>query len=514
MPARVLYTFAAGLALGVFLRSFVAVPLLAAGVLSAVALLLAALWFRERAHARAPYILLFCILLVSFTVGVVRMDIATYGIESQRAALQLNDDTVLHGVVVREPDVRIDTQHITVETKDGVRVLVITDPYREFRYGEQVRIEGNITYPEAFTTEFNRTFAYDKYLHARGVTHTILYPEAIVVTDGPATPRLPLHILYKGKAAFLDALQRVVPEPSAGLGAGLLLGEKQALGDEREEIFRETGIIHIVVLSGYNVALVVLFVTTILGSFCSTRLQTILGIAAIVLFALLVGPSPTVVRASIMASLILIAAATGETYAVLRGLVFAGMVMVGINPYLLAFDTGFQLSFVATAGLILIAPLLVPYLTFIPSFASMREYVAATLATQIAVLPILLYQIGQLSLVAVVVNVLVLPLVAPAMLATALAGAGAMVENTLGLLLGSGADLILLLIISIAEWFGALPFAAVAVPPFSFWCVPVVYVAIGYIVWRATTYENEQRPPLDGWTIVPESALYERTYRS
>jgi len=150
----------------------------------------------------------------------------------------------------------------------------------------------------------------------------------------------------------MRSIEAVIPEPQVGLAEGLLLGVKQALGDELEVVFRKTGIIHIVVLSGYNVMLVVIFITYVLSYVLPYRARVPFGILAIVCFAVLVGLSATVVRASIMASLILFARATGRTYAVMRALCFAGVIMVLINPYLLVYDVGFQLSFLATLGLI------------------------------------------------------------------------------------------------------------------------------------------------------------------
>ena len=188
-----------------------------------------------------------------------------------------------------------------------------------------------------------------------------------------------------------------LPEPEVSLGAGLLLGVKQALGTDLEADFRTAGIIHIVVLSGYNLMLVGIFISFLLSFFLSQRPRLICSMVAIVIFAILVGLSATVVRATIMALLMLFAGTSGKRYLVLRALMFAGLVMLLINPLLLVHDVGFQLSFMATLGLIVIAPLLQDKLASLPWQRVIKEYLLPTLATQIMVLPILLYQIGQFS---------------------------------------------------------------------------------------------------------------------
>ena len=210
-----------------------------------------------------------------------------------------------------------------------------------------------------------------------------------------------------------------------------------------------------------------------------------------------------------MASLILIARATGRTYMILRALMIAGLIMLLINPYLLAFDTGFQLSFVATLGLILIAPLIEERLHLIPSTLQIREFFTATLATQIIVLPLLVFQIGQFSLIAVVVNVLVLPMVPIAMLLTFLSGMAAFVSATLGTLLGFLGFLSLFYITSIATFFGSLPFASVVISEFPFWIMVVLYVLMGLGIYKyskrdETIILDDDGDDFSDWTIEEE----------
>jgi competence protein ComEC len=283
---------------------------------------------------------------------------------------------------------------------------------------------------------------------------------------------------------------------------------KQALGDTLEDAFRQTGIIHIVVLSGYNVMLVVAFVMYVFSYFLPLRARVIAGLCAITAFALLVGLSATVVRASIMAGLLLIASALGRTYDVLRGLLLAGAFMLLLNPYLLVYDVGFQLSFLATLGLILVAPQFENLLAQVPTKIGVREFMIATVATQIAVLPLLLYQIGELSLVAVFVNVLVLPMVPVAMLLTFIVGMAAMVSAPLASLFVYPTYLSLTYIIEVALWWASVPFAAVVIPAFPFYVVPIAYFALGAVLWwcanRQPRVAEINNSNLSDWTIVEE----------
>lgn len=158
--------------------------------------------------------------------------------------------------------------------------------------------------------------------------------------------------------------------------------------------------------------------------------------------------------------------------------------MLLFNPHLLVFDPGFQLSFVATLGLILLAPRLEELLGHVPSVIGVREFLVATLATQMFVLPLLLYQIGEFSVVAVVVNVLVLPMVPVAMLLTFITGIVGLVSTSAALPIAYMTHASLSYIIIVATWFAALPFASFVVPPFPFVLMVMMYVGLGYVLWR------------------------------
>jgi competence protein ComEC len=477
------YGTAAAFTLGVLVRSFVPIGLPEAALFLVIAFAGALIARRNRFVVPGFYIPAI-VFLAAAALGVVRMDMATtHEVQPYFEAL-VGEEVTIEGLIAREPDVRDASIHLSIHTAHGL-VLVIADPYGSYAYGDTVRVHGELAKPESFTSDLGRTFNYPGYLHARGISYEL--PVATVETTARGGGYAFLRMVYGVKDRFERGVEAIIPEPAAGLGEGLLLGEKRALGDELSDVFRTTGIIHIVVLSGYNIMLVVSFVMYLLAFVLGPRGRAVVGVTAVVAFALLVGLSATVVRASVMAAILLFARATGETYDVLRSLTFAGIVMILANPYLVAFDTGFQLSFLATLGLILLSPLMDARLHRVPNLklVSVREFLVATLSTQVFVLPILLYQMGEFSLVAVAVNVLVLPMVAVAMFLTFTAGMLAMVSYALAAPVAFLAFLSLTYILTVAERFAALPFASVALPPFPFWVVVVSYAVLVVVMHRA-----------------------------
>lgn len=420
-------------------------------------------------------------MLCGFGFGLLRLELQSALTPVSLFSEQVGTSLTLRGQVIREPDVRTRSRHLVVQVQSE-KILVQTDRHVPVSYGDTVEVQGKLTVPEAFITDLGRSFDYQKYLAAQGITYTMSFADVTVI-DAVAGNAL-LRFLFTQKAAFMDALELVIPEPEVALGEGLILGTKQALGEELETAFRRAGIIHIVVLSGYNIMLVVTFVMYVLGWFLPERARLIAGGISIILFALLVGLGASVVRASIMAVIALFALALGRRYAVLRALCVAGVLMLLVNPLLLVSDVGFQLSFMATLGLILVAPQFEVILAGRRGWFSIKDFMIATLATQVAVLPLLLYHIGEFSVVAVFVNILVLPIVSLAMLGTFLTGIVALMSLPLALPCAMVTYGLLTYIIVIATFFAGLPFAALTVPEFPFIVVVLMYLILGYGLYR------------------------------
>ncbi len=459
-------------------------------------------------HSSLSFVLLCSIFMLCMSLGALRMEVANWKDGQSQFLSSVGKEVAFRGVVQREPDIRENATHLYVRVDTEI-VLVTTDRFANIRYGDELFVTGKLMEPSSFETDLGRTFNYPGYLRARGVAYMMQYADIEKVSSGKGNRVVSALLSFKMR--FMENIETVLQEPHAGLSEGLLLGVKRALGEDLETVFRKTGIIHIVVLSGYNIMLVVAFVMYVLAFLLPMRARLVFGIVAVSAFALMVGLSATVVRASIMAALVLVARSFGRTYTVMRALMLAGLVMLFINPYLPVYDTGFQLSFVATLGLILVAPVIEARLHLVPTVIGLREFLTATLATQLFVMPILLYQIGEFSVVSVVVNVLVLPMVPVAMLLTFAAGMLVFVSHTLALPIAFVAYGSLTYIISVATFFAALPFASFVVPTFPFVGVLVAYGVLGYGLYYFSHVKKDTKDTqtFSEWTIE-EAADVER----
>ena len=444
------------------------------------AAMLAAAWVR-RSHAGAWLALFLCAL----SGGAMRTAGVLEELALAEAAFPDGAALTLPAVVVREPEVRARFVHYTVAVPYGAgrtaRLLLFADPYPRFSYGDKILLRGRAEAPHAFESGSGRTFPYPQWLKKEGVVRVMYRPAMEKVGEGEGSALV--GMLFSLKRTLLSSLARLLPDPALGLAAGLLFGEKRALGDTWIEALRATGVVHIVVLSGYNITLVGEALRGALR-FLPPALQWWGGGAAMVAFAAMVGGGATVVRATLMGLVALAARATGNLYEITHALLLAALAMLAFNPLLLVFDPSFQLSFLATVGLIHGAPLAERLFSFIPATLGLRGFAAATLATQVAVLPLLLYQTGLLSLVALPANLLVLAATPAAMLLSFLAGLAGVVSATLAAPFAFSAWALLSYQLEVVRRAAALPFAALTVPAFPFWVVLAGYGALGAAWWR------------------------------
>lgn len=381
----------------------------------------------------------------------------------------------LEGTIVSELDVRDTQQRFTFRT-DDTNILVSTDPYIDLTYGDVVYVSGVLKKPEAFTTDTGRVFRYDTFLEKDNIFYQISFADVVVRTQGGWSIQ---GTLFAIKNFFVRNIHAAIPEPAASLGAGITVGAKQSLGDALLHVFQVTGLIHIVVLSGYNVTIIGEALLRILSGF-SRRIALSIGAVLIILFVIMVGAQATILRAGGMALLALLARATGRTYLVTKALFLVGALMILIHPKILIYDPSFQLSFIATLGLIYVAPRIEARISFISSRFGVREIIAATVGTQLAVLPLLLHMTGILSLSSLLVNVLVLPLVPLAMLLTFVAGLVGFIPGSE--IIGLPAYVLLSYMTILPSWFASLPLSYITVPPFSFSITVLLYaLGIGFL---------------------------------
>lgn len=222
------------------------------------------------------------------------------------------------------------------------------------------------------------------------------------------------------RRAAAASLARVLPEPGAGLAAGILIGLRDLVDRQVAAAFTAAGVSHVVAISGWNIAIVAGIVAALLGR-VGRRRRAVATLVAIVAYTVAAGASPSVVRAALMAGVVLMARETGRQARAVAALGIAAAAMLLADPAV-ATDAGFQLSTAATAGLLAWGSAITRWLERRPRMPGwLAESLGVSLAAQASTLPIILLAFGRLSVVAPLVNLAVVPLVPPVMGAGALA---------------------------------------------------------------------------------------------
>lgn len=210
--------------------------------------------------------------------------------------------------------------------------------------------------------------------------------------------------LFPGVRQGLDQrITQLLPSPQAELLSGILLGENKALPGRLKLALRDTSTLHIVVASGQNLSLVAGFFLGFSG-LIGRKKATVLGLIAAIFYTLMSGMQLPILRAAIMFSFASIAQFFGRVRDGFWVLLVTAGLMLLINPNWIT-NLSFQLSFLATFGVIVISPTLLRFFSKVPIIS---QDLAVTLAAQLMVTPIIAQNFHQISLVSLIVNVLVL----------------------------------------------------------------------------------------------------------
>ena len=229
------------------------------------------------------------------------------------------------------------------------------------------------------------------------------------------------------------ALGRGMPPREAALARGFVLGEDEEVDPATTEDFRRAGLAHLLAVSGQNVALLALLAMPLLAALgmpLRTRLLWVLGLIAV--YVPLAGAGPSIQRAGIMGGLSVLATLSGRRASRLYGLAFAAVVLLALEPGIAA-DVGWQLSFAAVLGILLLAtPLRRAILARIGKHGwrrALADGAAMTIAATLATAPLIVFHFEELSTTTLAANLLALPAVAPAMWLGMLAAAAGQVPG-------------------------------------------------------------------------------------
>lgn len=297
-----------------------------------------------------------------------------------------------------------------------------------------------------------------------------IYRAVVVKVERPQ----PGDVARQARDWFAEKVNMAIPSPESSLGLGYLVGQKRALPAELTEALQIVGLTHVVVASGYNLTILVRLARRLFEKI-SKYMAALSATTMIVFFIAITGLSPSMSRAGLVAGLSLAAWYYGRRFNPIVLLAFAAAVTVLVNPSFAWGDLGWELSFLAFAGVMILAPLLQRYFFGDKKPSTIRQIIGETVAAIVVTAPLLIYTFSQFSNVALIANILVLPLVPLAMLLTCIAGVGAFTFPAIAPFIGMPAMWLLQYMISVAQYLAALPWAVSTVQ------MPIAGVIVSYL---------------------------------
>ncbi len=325
-------------------------------------------------------------------------------LENQKINIVFNKKVSFSGIVVAYPD-HGKTQNLVIDLKSPYagKTLVKIPPYPSFDYGDRIQFEGTIQSPQPL--------AYANYLKKEHIFGVSASPQAQLISKNNGSSIR--AELFRLKETMISIFQKILPEEKAAFLAGLTLGEQAEFSKELKDAMKASGTTHLVALSGYNISIIAITLSALFGKALGKRWSFFLSILVIVLFVLMTGAEASAMRAAIMGILLLVANQVGRMYSVRNAIVLAAFFMVLINPLILRFDVGFELSFLALVGIVYVAPAARKLLRIKddPGILGLRKAFFETLGAQLAVIPFLIITFGIFSPISLLTNILVLAFV-------------------------------------------------------------------------------------------------------
>jgi len=408
---------------GVFTRSFWNFDLVLILIVFVLAIIILTLNYKNK------YIWLAALAILFFGGGVWRTDFELNKIDNLNLENLEGKNFSGMAVIVKEPElkekyqqviVKINVQNIEVikgvqtderkkikdkKSKDTEKVLINANLYEKLEYGDVLKINCDLKIPENFSENFD----YQMFLAKDKIYYLCQHAKIEKIAKGKGNRFYGGLLRMKNKLE--ENVNRVIPQPQAALGNGLLFGGDERLSKNIQEKFSRIGMTHILAVSGYNVTIIANYLI-LLGVFLGLwRPQAFwFAVAGIILFVVMIGfPSST--RAGIMGTTLIWAMKNGRLGNSQNAILLAGAVMLFFNPLLLRWDIGFQLSFLAAAGIIILNPFWEKFLINKVNFLRLGEIIFMTFSAQIFVLPIILYNFKTLSISSLPANLLILPII-------------------------------------------------------------------------------------------------------
>lgn len=400
------------------------------------------------------------------------------------------------GYVCEEAKVDYKIRRLTVCFQG--RVLITTALYPEYNYGDFLLITGKPAPPPKFDT-----FDYARYLRRHDIYSLMYYPQILKIEGQLNWSQKIYFKILQIKWRFKKIIEKSLPDPESNLALAIILGYKSLLHPDDVQVFARAGLSHLIAISGAHIAIIISLLLNFLQNLGLNKKNSLkVVLIFLVVYPIMTGLSASAVRASLMGSLMLIALYYERLSSSLNALFLSASLMLFFNPLLLS-DVGFQLSFAAVLGIIYFQPINVYLKNKISNklkswlrkiFVNFWDIFSLTTICQLAILPIMMINFKQVSLVAWLANPLLIWLFPFLLTALLLPLMPALFFPSLSFYLFLPAYFLLKILILGANYFASWSWSVVMINNFNYFKALVYYFFLIFMIWRLNKYlKNYQR---------------------
>ncbi|MFA5013518.1 MAG: ComEC/Rec2 family competence protein [Candidatus Paceibacterota bacterium] len=408
-------------------------------------------------------------------------------------------EVVVLGRIAREPQIGYKNARFIISAREIIKengerlknenkkelgkIIVYADQYAVVNYGDEVELKGKLALPEEI-----EGFDYRSFLAKDGISAMMAYPEIKIISQNNFNN---IFGLIYNKIILFKEMVRVEMQKNLAIKEetilqAMILGDNAVIADNLKLELSKSGLSHAIAISGMHIVLFSAFIFQIFLALGFWKKQAATAsLFLIIVYVVLAGSPASAVRSGIMGGLLLFGQIIDRAAYAERSLVLAGFFILLQNPLALRYDLGFELSFLAVAGMIFAGPMINDWLSkvFHNRLKYFREIIAATLSAQLLTLPVLIQSFGYVSIISLISNILVIPVLPALMVLGIVFPLIGLLIPLFGWFLSIFCSLLIKYLILIVRWSANIPFAVLNV---EIWIgfIVVFYLLVFFVLWR------------------------------
>lgn len=337
-------------------------------------------------------------------------------------------------------------------------------------------------------------FDYSKYMYSQNLYGSIFIED---INDIDIIETNKINLITFIQNSIFDVLEKLLPKEHLGILLGMLIGDTFYISDDVEIYFKLSGITHLLAVSGSNVTYIIAITKFLFKKLFGKNLSNYFSIFMIILFVLISGASPSVVRAGIMAIILIFSEILGRAANTFSTIATTAIIMLLSNPLIIC-DIGFLLSFGGTVGIVLLNNIFTEYFNIkfcIVSNNKLFKYVlemfTVSLSAQIILLPIMWYYFNNISFISILTNLLVGPFVGIITVLGLVMYFLSLIYMPIGKLISYCLYVLISLIILISKCCSKVPFGNIILPTPSLFLILIYYLVLYLVIQKLKSKINK-----------------------